>query len=926
MDEARRMLPPDEQEPEKPGDGADVPSDLRPSQQAALADNEGEERATPRQDNEDSEDDEHELPILDPEHPLMRRFQSALKQHLTRQLENLELQLREKVTEEREENSRREELGVRLYGVQQDLARAQASLESQHACRAEAIIQRRQVKEQLENIRNQYNSAVEEQGKQRAQVSQLQSEAEGLAQRLRYIEELASDLCSDVSTMKNAETKAQTKKRQAAQQKYQQDLYVERLTKQVEKLWEQISLYEVQTRVQMNHKHAAQDALAEAQLELDTMIVERKQLLQHWNSIVMGMKKRDEAYTTLQEALRSADDQVRALDTEVEGCRRSITREQERNEALTLLVNRAELNSTTYEKLLAQINTQQEALQSVYTTHTRTVQETEKSMNVVTSECSALQLKLTVLRKQIEKEASVRLELEEKIMSRMQEQLIHNNAAKHTHYLSTKITAQLREKEVQLSKVENEVAALALEVSEVVLRIEALSRLQTELQQDVMKRNQLVSASEAAVDKLLLTVNHKQSAINVCNKKIEQIRAKTGQEDLGPLALEVRSLNKQLEELEVEIKEQQHFWLWQQGELVRLNREKQAQSSATLTLNTQLTILEQRNLRKKREMEQEEHALVEMERHTEVLRLDMQKLYSLLNQNTQQRHELKQSNILMEKSFIHTLKDAERESVEMQLRLEKLQEEKERLMNSLVEAERQIMLWERKIQLALETRVALESEVAMGVIYTMKSEIHCMERHYSQLMKQQERMLREMEAAVARRESIMTRREAQTHSSHKHVLHNNFQNTLQHMRRNIHQMHKRAEDCDDVIDQLLEIQSSLAQNMRENKLQITGLQKINSAHNDNFNKMQDTREKNLLQLLALQARVKQLQAVKEDRYKATASEEDALSLITQTQQEQLRLISEVLQQVLQDLPQHKPLLSRLCILLSVHTHLDQEKP
>lgn len=71
------------------------------------------------------------------------------------------------------------------------------------------------------------------------------------------------------------------------------------------------------------------------------------------------------------------------------------------------------------------------------------------------------------------------------------------------------------------------------------------------------------------------------------------------QEDLGPLALEVRSLNKQLEELEVEIKEQQHFWLWQQGELVRLNREKQAQSSATLTLNTQLTILEQRNLRKK---------------------------------------------------------------------------------------------------------------------------------------------------------------------------------------------------------------------------------------------------------------------------------------------------------------------------------------
>ncbi|XP_053354927.1 coiled-coil domain-containing protein 40-like isoform X2 [Clarias gariepinus] len=935
MDEGRRRSPLDE--PEEPGGGAEQHSGSVPeppasslhttpgsNPRAALAGGEGEGRAPPGRDGEDDEDDEDELIVLDAEHPLMRRFQSALKQHLTRELENLELKLREKVTEERVENSRREELGVRLYGVQQDLARAQASLESQHASRAEAIIQRRQVKEQLENIRNQYNSAVEQAGKQRAQVSQLQSEADVLARRLRYMEELASDRRSDVSAMKNAKTKAQAEKRQAAQQKYQQDLYVERLTKQVEKLTEQISLYEVQTRTQTSHKHAAQDALAEAQLELDSMIVERKQLLQQWNSIVMGMRKRDEAYTTLQEALRSAYDQVRALDTEVEGCRRSITREQERNEALTLLVNRAERDGATYRKLLAQINAQQEALQSAYTTHTRTLQETEKSLNRVTSDCNVHQSELSVLRKQIEKESSVRLELEEKIMKKMQEQLIHNNAAKHTHYLSTKITAQLREKDVRLSKVENEVAALALEVSEVALRFEALSRLQTELQQEVTKRNQLVSANEAAVDKLLLTVEQKQSAIHMCNKKIEQIRANTGHEDLGPLELEVRSLNKQLEELGFEMKEQQHFWLWQQGELVRLNQEKQAQSDATLTLNTQFTILEQRNLRKKREMEQEERALVEMERHTKVLRLDMQKLNSLLNQNKHLGQELEQNNILMENSFIHTLKDAERESVEMQLRLEKLQEEKERLMNSLVEAERQIMLWERKVQLALETRSAVDSEVGKGEIDTMKTEVHRMERHYSQLMKQQERMLREMEAAVARRENIMTRGEAQTRSSRKQVTHTELRSTLQHLRRNILQTQKRAEECNGVINQLQQDQSSLTESLREKQLQINDLQKISSAHNDDLSNMQETREKNLLQLLALQARVKQLQAVKEDRYKATASEEDALSLITQTQQEQLRLVSEVLQRVLQDVPQHKSLLSRISLLLSAHTHSSPE--
>lgn len=76
---------------------------------------------------------------------------------------------------------------------------------------------------------------------------------------------------------------------------------------------------------------------------------------------------------------------MRALDTEAEGYRHSITQEQEQNEKLTVLVNRAELNSATYRKLLSQIYTQQEALQNLYTTHTRTLQETEKSLNRVTT-------------------------------------------------------------------------------------------------------------------------------------------------------------------------------------------------------------------------------------------------------------------------------------------------------------------------------------------------------------------------------------------------------------------------------------------------------------------------------------------------------------------------------------------------------------
>ena len=63
---------------------------------------------------------------------------------------------------------------------------------------------------------------------------------------------------------------------------------------------------------------------------------------------------------------------------------------------------------------------------------------------------------------------------------------------------------------------------------------------------------------------------------------------------------------------------------------------------------------------------------------------------------------------------------------------------------------RQIMLWEKKTQLARETRAAVDSEVGQGEVRAMRAEIHRMQVRYTQLMKQQEKMIQEMEKAVSR--------------------------------------------------------------------------------------------------------------------------------------------------------------------------------
>merc|ERR1711998_59609 len=80
--------------------------------------------------------------------------------------------------------------------------------------------------------------------------------------------------------------------------------------------------------------------------------------------------------------------------------------------------------------------------------------------------------------------------------------------------------------------------------------------------------------------------------------------------------------------------------------------------------------------------------------------------------------------------------------------------EKQQLHIDITESEKQIMLIERKIQLAKETIEALDPNVGRAENTKMKQEIHRIELRHVQLKKKQEQMIKEMEEAIYRKEQI----------------------------------------------------------------------------------------------------------------------------------------------------------------------------
>lgn len=70
-----------------------------------------------------------EKAVLDPDHPLLKRFQEALKEHYLFQINRLKSEIFEYETDTKKINDEREQLGVQTYELQQMVCRQQKTLE-----------------------------------------------------------------------------------------------------------------------------------------------------------------------------------------------------------------------------------------------------------------------------------------------------------------------------------------------------------------------------------------------------------------------------------------------------------------------------------------------------------------------------------------------------------------------------------------------------------------------------------------------------------------------------------------------------------------------------------------------------------------------------------------------------------------------------
>ena len=712
--------------------------------------------------DDESDDEYYENPVdLIKEfgtHPLMERAQKALTAQLKETQQRLQVQLQKKDEDLKRAAVERESLGVQLYGLQQQLARVQISLENAHNDYNSSVDARLQEEELLGNLisnNSEEASLIEEHKKQQKSYA---TELESLRETIKQIEAYNDEVKSEIAVTRRATYKAEQSMQQLENNKENQDLYVDSLNKQVKQLQEHSDLTIEQVELQKKETKDAKAVLQDTVDELELIASEKKQLMSRWTSALGGLSRRDEALAQATQTIKVAESAVHDYDVQIEATRREIQIEQGKHEGLVSMRDRLENELQWVEENLTKIRVERDQLQERYTLLTKSLAQTDSEARKLDIVAKSLDADADALAQNLVLVTQERQNMEDEVQITLSARTNVSKATENLMKEQSKFLKKAHDRENEGNEVENSIARMKVD------RLNACS-LNDQLQEQhgvVLKE---LEEKEAMIGKYQLEIRQrndevekKMYRVDRLNKKFDKmVDTAGGEENLGPLENIISNLNKEADVVLIECKELERDWLRKQTDLVAVASEADISKEANNELQARVTILSQQQLRLNKDLKTL-RTEVKVGNHTNVdLQKDIAKLNALISVNHDQEGSLQNANFVMEMECVDELKQAERECVALQATINETKTLKLTILDEIVDTERQALLWEKKIQIDKETREALDPSVGQQETLNMEKEVHRMELRLEALKREQERLSTEMEKAVLKRAVIADR-------------------------------------------------------------------------------------------------------------------------------------------------------------------------
>ncbi|CDJ58490.1 M protein, putative [Eimeria maxima] len=250
-------------------------------------------------------------------------------------------------------------------------------------------------------------------------------------------------------------------------------------------------------------------------------------------------------------------------------------------------------------------------------------------------------------------------------------------------------------------------------------------------------------------------------------------RSAHGEEPSGVLDQTIRSLRTQISQNSQNITELQQAWIKKQTELISLQAKVGEKQEEIAAKKDEMLIRKQHSHRINAEVEA-------TKKEIKSLNSELKDMDHLVDRMGRQLAAFKQQQVQFESQ-------AKAIQEEAQMQIAQKEQEKQNLLNNVQEAEkerdgsleelldleRQVTLWERKIKLEKEIQDAIDPNIGQAELAAMRKEIHRMELREIQLKKTQQHLLKELKQVLSKRDLIHMRHAPKTgtaQETHKKVV------------------------------------------------------------------------------------------------------------------------------------------------------------
>ena len=510
--------------------------------------------------------------------------------------------------------------------------------------------------------------------------------------------------------------------------KKKQDLLIDQMNEEIKRLNEQKTLYQAQLISQKEETAAARNTLKEAAIEIERIVMSKKTLLEDWQKSLFGMQQRDKALQAIKELIKQKNDEILQVESEISGVRNETRKEQEVSEDLHDKLNKYKRESDFLKERMAENMAEKKRLDEQEIMLKNSLAQTETESARMDTEKQNVLEKQNILEKSIMQLHTKTKAIRDDIINHAsQQKTIEKSSANLLK--QTKITYEgIAKKEIEIENFSNEISRVRIDNLNTQSQNELLDKKLKELISELKEKEADVQEVENSIKGRHVEIQQKQLRVDRLNRQCADLSGtKDGEENKGPLENQCESIKKQIKEIDEEITQVQKEWIKNQIELIAEQEQKGTLDRDNDDMLTQKSILDRKKLRLNNEVESHNKKIRDLEVALKNQTFEMNKLNDLFYSNTNTQDKLTNDNYNIEKEFMQKLKELENESIRLEMKITYLKDEKGHILGEIVEAERQILLWERKIQLEKEMQDALDPTIGQTEIVAMRKEIHRMQ-------------------------------------------------------------------------------------------------------------------------------------------------------------------------------------------------------